>query len=323
MAYNNPYFYNRDSSIDPKYQYIKDLSIYKPIYGSSVSFKSRLNYIQTLDNSLKVLPASENNLIVKYNLIFSLNDLDSGNLLKTIETAEATRFLKFNDPSGIYKNFIGVVEDFSISKLNNSLNQITINVSCFFAAPILNWKTSSFFNVGNLDFSNLKNYKKNNFVYNSDFSKTNNKIDNFWFAKNDISAGSFDINDWTKNFNFYTKFPFQMSQSLDFYKFEYKNSFIQNIKHKDNSNTLKNYKMKFESIDDLECLAILFFLEKKCGYRRFIYDFPIFFKKEKVFICTDWSHVFKYKNCHDIELVLTEDPSPNILMDNQGYYIVN
>lgn len=323
MAYNNPYFYNRDSSIDSIYNYVNDLSIYKPVYGSSVEFKSRYNFIQTVDNTLKILPSSENNLIATYNLIFYLNNTDSGNLLKTIETGGGVKPLKFYDPSGMYKYFLGAVEDFSISKTSNSLNQITIKVSCFFGAPLLNWKTSSFLNVSDLDFSVSTSYKKNQFVYNSSYANTNNKIDNFWFAKNDISAGNFNINNWTKNFNFYTKLPFELSSNLDFFKFDYKNSFMQNIKHKENSNTIKQYRARFESIDDIECLAILFFLEKKCGYRRFIYDFPIFFRKQKVFICTEWSHRFKYKNCHDIEVLFTEDPQPNILIDNQNnYYVV-
>jgi hypothetical protein len=323
MAYNNPFFYNRDSSIDSVYEYVKDLSIYKPIYGSSVNFKSRYNFIQTVDNTLKILPASENNLTVVYNLIFLLNDLETGNLIKTVEVAGATKPLKFYDPSGIYKFFIGFVEDFSISKTSNSLNQVTLKISYFFGAPLLNWKTSSFFNLSNLDFSNSINYKKNQFVYNESYANTNNKIDNFWFAKSDIPAGPFNIENWTKSFNFYTKLPFQVNSNLDYFKFEYKNSFLQNIKHKENSNTIKEYRAKFESIDDVECLGILFFLEKKCGYRRFIYDFPIYFRKQKVFICTEWNHVFKYKNCNDVEILLSEDPQPNILIDGQNnYYVV-
>ena len=95
MAYNNPYFYNRDFSVDPKYNYVYDLSIYKPIYGSSVSFESRLNYTQTVNNALKILPSSENNVSIKYNLRFFLNDLEAGNLLRTIEIAGGYKYLKF------------------------------------------------------------------------------------------------------------------------------------------------------------------------------------------------------------------------------------
>jgi phage-related protein len=322
MAYNNPYLYDRDSSIDPKYAYVNDLSIYKPIYGSSVNFKSKYNFIETVDNALKVLPASENNLISNYSLRFLLSETEAGNLLKTIETAGGFKPLKFSDSSGLYKEFIGYVEDYSISRSSNQLNEITLEISCPFKAPILTWKTSSFFNISDLNFSESKSYKKNQFVYNEQYSVTSNKIDNFWFAKQDITAGAFNRSNWTKNFNFFPKLPFQLKNELDFRKFDYKNSFVQNLKYKSNSNILKEYRIKFESIDDDECLSILFFLEKKCGYRRFIYDFPVFFNQKKVFICTEWSHVFKYKNCHDIDVLFSEDPNPNILIDNNQYYYV-
>ena len=147
MAYSNPFSYNRDSSVDSKYNYVADLVKFKPIYGSSVSFSSRLNYLQTVDNALKILPASENNLVVKYNLKFLLSDNDTGDLLKTIEIAGGYRYLKFIDPSNLYKDMTGLVEDYSVMKSSQDLNEVSIIVSSYFKSPIFNWKTSSFFNV--------------------------------------------------------------------------------------------------------------------------------------------------------------------------------
>jgi phage-related protein len=316
MAYNNPFWYNRDSSVDSQYKYDVDLVNFKPIYGSSVSFTSRLNYLQTVDNALKILPASENNLVVKYNLKFLLNDDDTGSLLKTIEIAGGYRYLKFFDPSEVYKDMIGLVEDYAINKSNKNLNEVNLIVSSYFKSPIFNWRTSSFFNVdSSYDYTVSKNYKKYDFVYYEPLDLTSkNKMDNFWFAKNDIpsSPSVFNPSQWTKKFIYETKFPFELKNKLDVYQIDYKNSFIQNIKHKENSNTLKQYPIKFENISTQQALSILLFLEKKCGYKRFIYDFPLFLKKAKVFICTEWNHIFKYKNCHDISLTLVEDPNPNI-----------
>lgn len=316
MAYNNPFWYNRDSSVDSQYKYDVDLVNFKPIYGSSVSFTSRLNYLQTVDNALKILPASENNLVVKYNLKFLLNDDDTGSLLKTIEIAGGYRYLKFFDPSNIYKDMIGLVEDYAINKSNKNLNEVNLIVSSYFKSPIFNWRTSSFFNIGSsYDYTVSKNYKKYDFVYYEPLDLTSkNKMDNFWFAKNDIpsSPSVFNPSQWTKKFIYETKFPFELKNKLDVYQIDYKNSFIQNVKHKENSNTLKQYPIKFENISTQQALSILLFLEKKCGYKRFIYDFPLFLKKAKVFICTEWNHIFKYKNCHDISLTLVEDPNPNI-----------
>jgi phage-related protein len=331
MAYFNPFSYNRDSSVDSKYEYIADLSNFKPIYGSSVSFSSRLNYLQTVDNALKVLPASENNLVVRYNLKFLLTDNETGSLLKTIEIAGGTRYLKFTDPSSFYKDMIGLVEDYSIIKSSQELNEVNIIVSSYFKSPIFNWRTSSFFNIdSSYDYSSYKDYKKYDFVYYAT-SNVNSKIDNFWFAKQDISASNNDLFDsslWTKKFIYETKLPFELKNKFDIYQLDYKNSFIQNIKHKDNSNTLKQYPIKFENISDQQCLSILLFLEKKCGYRRFIYDFPFLLKRAKVFICTEWNHVIKYADCNDITATFVEDPNPdinNLIIDGEydGNYYIN
>ena len=143
MAYNNNFFYDRDNSVDDKYKYIYDLSSYEPIYGSSVSYNSRLNFLQTIDNSLKILPASENNLNIAFNLKFLLNDDFVGNLLKTIEVAGATKYLKFKDPSNLYKDFIGYVEKYSVNKTSANLSEVNIELKNYGTAPEFTWRTSS------------------------------------------------------------------------------------------------------------------------------------------------------------------------------------
>lgn len=338
MAYNNPFLYNRDSSFKDSYSYVNDLSIYKPIYGSSVSFTSRLNFLETVDNSLKILPSSENSISINYSFRFLLNDQDAGNLLKTVEIAGGYKHIKFHDLSGLYKDIIGVVETYSTTKNSggSNLNEVNISLLSYIKAPLLNWRTSSILaNVTSATtvFNQANSYKRHEFVYidptlvSAAKNYTGSKIDNFWFAKNDIAANTpFSLANWSKNFTHDHKLPFELSNQLDFYKMDFKNSFIQTIKHKNNSNALKRVSLKFDNIDDIECRSILFFLEKKCGYRRFIYEYPIFLKASKVFICTKWTHVFKYKNCHSLDLELIEEPNPNIFVDSVGgsdyYYIV-
>jgi phage-related protein len=335
-SYQNPYFYNRDFSVDSSYVYVNDLSKFKAVYGSSVSFSSRLNYMQTIDNSIKVIPASENNIVVKYNLIFLLNNQLTGELLKSIEAAQAHKFLVFKDPSRMYKDIIGYVEDYSVNKTSLNLNEVKISVVNTIKSPLFNWRTSSYLediSVETTAFSPSLFYKKYDFIYLEDESTASlttlnkqNKINNFWFARKDISPSQFNIADWSKSFIYETELPFELVNQIDVFKSDYKNSFVQNIKFKNNTNVLKSYDIKFTNIDDRTCRSILFFMEKKCGYRRFIYDFPIFLKKHKVFICTEWSHTFKYFNCHDLTLKFVEDPNPNILIDvvdtnNYNYYI--
>lgn len=321
MSYKNDFFYNRDSSIDPKYQYV-DASTYSPIYGSSVSFASRLNTLETVDNTLKILPASENNLNIKYTLKFLLNETDTGNLLKTIEIAGGYRYLKFNDPSGIYSNITGYVEDYNVQKNNNLLNDVTIILNSYFTAPLFKWKTSSLLNMTNLKtYQSGGNYNKYDVVYNSSIITSKNQIDNFWFAKDDIinAPAQFTQSQWSKQFIYEPKLPFTINNKLDIYQMNYKNSFMQNVKYKNNSNSLKSFSIKFENITDSQCFSMLLFLEKKCGYRRFVYNYPVLFNKYKVFISTAWSHNMKYKDCHEVDVTFIEDPNPSMvdmLVDN-------
>ena len=291
MAYNNPFWYNRDKSVDGQYYYVYDFSVnfdpgtylsyntdvlnyptdeasrnyiatiypdakesiqifrlnpykhyypwgssvseqrhgatkypqnpYIPIYGSSVTFKSKLNFLETVDNELRILPASSNNLIAVYNLKFLLDDACLGNLLKTIEAAAGTKYLKFSDPSDIYKNIIGLVEDYSINKISKNLNELVLSLHSYFLAPIFKWRTSSFLNIDstyNFDFN--KNYNKYDFVYYEDYD-ADSKLNNFWFAKQDCyqkTPGTYNSNFedqyWTKDI-----FLFEIFSNLTSYSF--------------------------------------------------------------------------------------------------------
>jgi phage-related protein len=351
MAYNNEFFYDRDNSVDSKYKYV-DLTSYSPIYGSSISYESRLNFLQTIDNSLKILPASENNLNIKYTLKFLLKDSSVGDLLKTIEIAGATRYLKFKDPSSFYKAFVGYVEKYSVNKTSLNFSEVNIDLSNYGLSPEFNWSRSSFFNIPyNYFLYSGPNVAKpkHSIVYYSNYDfgassyvdantppKTASKISNFWWCKKDHNAESYNAGNflggsfyknintenWTKNFYFETKYPFILENEIDVYRMDYKNSFIQNVKYKQNTNVLKQFSLRFENISDDECKAMLLFLEKKCGYRRFIYEFPEFMKKHKVFVCNRWNHSFKYQNSHDVTLQLIEDPNPNVKVTPNGNYFL-
>jgi hypothetical protein len=340
MAYYNPFLYNKDNSANSNS--IVDLMNYKSLYGTSVSFVSRLNYIETTDNTMKILPNSENNLSVKYNLKFNLEDFDLSNFFRTIEVAGGFRYLKFKDWSGLYSDMIGLAEDYNINKISQKHSQIDVFLSSYVKAPMFNWKTSSYLNLSNYNttYSSSRSYKKYDFVYidpsTVSLAKnyTNNKINNFWFAKKDIAAGtSFSLNDWTKDFIYPIKLPYQISNKFDVMQLNYRNSFIQNIKTKNNSHVIRDHNLKFENINTTQCRSMLFFLEKKCGYRRFIFYYPTesfdsgaghpIYNKYKVFICTKWNHIFKYDDCHDLDITITEEPNPNIFVDeNSNYFLI-
>jgi hypothetical protein len=53
---------------------------------------------------------------------------------------------------------------------------------------------------------------------------------------------------------------------------------------------------------------MLHFLENKYGYRRFKNQIATVYNRPKVFYCPQWSHTWKYKNSHDLDVSLIEDP---------------
>lgn len=324
----NSFIYSRSLAIDSSYLNQVDLSIYKPIYGSSVTFSSKVNMLTSIDNSLKIQPNSENNLVAKFSLRFLLNDLMAGNLLKTIEVAGGTRYLKFPDPSGFYTNFTGLILDYKVTKESKNLSVVEISLMNNYSSPVFNWSKSCFLsniNITNNLFNSSKSYSKHDIIYNDDITYAlGNKSDNFWFAKKDIPQNTlFSLNNFTKNFVHETRYPFEFSNALDVKAIEYKNSFTQYVRDKTNINTLKNFPMKFESISDSECKSILFFLERKLGYKKFIYEFPLFFNKNKIFVCVNWRHTFSYFNSHEISLELNEDPTGEEVVNKSGYYFIN
>ncbi len=322
------YIYSRDLSISSSYTYQQDLSIYKPIYGSSVSFSSKVSSLPMIDNSLKVQPNSENNLTVKFNLKFLLNDLMTGNLLKTIEIAGGTRYLKFIDPSFFYKDFTGIVLDYKVNKEGKNLNLVEIILINNFSSPIFNWSKSCFLFGINKDinlFNSQNTYSKYEIIYTENpLYVMPNKADNFWIANKNIQAGTaFSPSNFTKNFIYETKYPFSVSNTLDIAALEYKNSFTKYVKSKTNINTLKNFPMRFENISDIQCKSMLFFLERKMGYKKFIYEFPLFFNKNKIFVCLNWTHTFNYFDSHEISLDLNEDPTGEEVINKNGVNMIN
>lgn len=322
------FFYNRNVSVVAQdYLNTYDLSIYKPIYGSSVNFASRINIMSTIDNSIRLMPNSENNISVKYNLKFILTDAELSNLIYIIEISKGYKVLKFGNFNGvgdsdIYSDMSGVVQDYSINKVSSNFNELNIIVINSGSSPIFNWSKSTYLRNVNktlLAFDKTKQYYKYDIVYYDAIKTSDNMVDNFWIVKNDIAPNTeFSILNFTKNFIFDCKMPFQLSNKLDIQSIEYKNSFIQNVKTKENIDSLKDFRLKIESIDNNQAKCLLFFLEKKYGYRRFIYEFPFLYNKNKVFICTEWNHTLNYNNSNTIEMKFTEDPIPRNLVSIMG-----
>ncbi len=141
-----------------------------------------------------------------------------------------------------------------------------------------------------------------------------NKLNNFYYclynhnSKRGVDTEPTDpLTPWKQDFFFEPDISFQNTVNLSVSKLNFRNSFSQRIKAKNNISTL-SFTYKFSNITTKKANAILHFLENKAGYRRFLLNMDSVYNKPKVFYSPSWSHTWKYQNSHDIEVELIEDP---------------
>ena len=124
-----------------------------------------------------------------------------------------------------------------------------------------------------------------------------------WYPSLNLNVNSM----WTQEFFFSPDIGFQNDVKIQVTKLEFKNSFPLRIKTKNNTAKFDiNY--KFTNIDDRQLLCMLHFLENKAGYRKFRHQIPAVYNRPKVYHCPQWTHTWKYKNHHDLDVTFIEDP---------------
>ena len=324
-------FYNRDSNIklSPTDQFV-DLdalsAYYTPVYGSRVTFESRLNSYETSDGYFNTIPLSINNLKAKFDLRFDLNELESQRLINFIEMRQGVRAFEISDPTEFYRPLIGFCNEYSVNHINKNHYEVAIAFEVDQAPSLLNWKNCSFINYEIGEWVENTDYEKYDIIFH-DKANANpftevigvnkdgiNKLNKFYYASRNFNSffgtdtqPEDELSPWRQDFFFEPDIGLQNDVVMAIQKNEFKNSFIQRVKTKKNIGALKlNY--KFTNITTQKARAILHFLENKGGYRRFRLDMKSIYNKPKVFYSPSWSHVWKSVNSHDIEVTLIEDP---------------
>ena len=324
-------FYNRDSNIklSPTDQFnnLETLSAYyTPVYGSKVTFDSRLNSYETSDGYFNTIPLSINNLKAKFDLRFDLDELESQKLINFIEMKQGIRSFEISDPTNFYRPLIGFCNEYAVNHINKNHYEVAIAFEVDQAPSLLNWKNCSFVNYEIGEWTENTDYEKYDIIFHD---KSNadpfaevigvnkdgiNKLNKFYYAsKNFNSSFGVDtqptdaLSPWRQDFFFEPDIGLQNDVTMAIQKNEFKNSFIQRVKTKKNIGSIKlNY--KFTNISTQKARAILHFLENKGGYRRFRLDMKSIYNKPKVFYSPSWSHTWKSIDSHDIEVTLIEDP---------------
>jgi phage-related protein len=324
-------FYNRDSNIklnlSDKIDDSDSLSsYYTPVYGSRVTFESRLNSYETTDGYYNTIPLSINNLKATFDLRFDLNEFESQRLIDFIESKQGIRAFEFSDASDFYAPLIGFCNDYSVNHINKNHYEVAVRFEVDQVPSLLNWKNGSFVNYEIGTWLENTNYEKYDILYFdlNDFNSAQqvigvnpdgiNKLNKFYYASYDHnsllgvdSQPTDGISPWEQDFFFEPDIGLQNDVQLSILKNEFKNSFVQRVKTKKHVGAI-NLNYKFTNITTKKALAILHFLENKGGYRRFRLDVKSIYNKPKVFYSPSWTHTWKSFNSHDIEVRLIEDP---------------
>ncbi len=304
-------FYNRDSNISGVTIETDYLSLaLTPVYGSKASFSSREYSYETDDFYLNRIPNSMNSLEASFQVKYDLNEANTQKLAAFIEDNNGNRMFEFNiDNSGIYKSMSGVSDNYAINHVNNQHYEVAVSYSVDQAPNLFNWSGMNFLNY---DFQewNDQSYEKYDIIYSG---VNNNKLDNFYYCIEDHDASNDEVDGptgssskWSQDFFFEPDIGFQNDVELKNHMTAFKNSFHLRIKDRDNNASFP-VSYKFTSITDKQLKAMLHFLENKGGYRNFRHDIPSIYNRPKAMYCPQWSHTWKYKNSHDLEVTLIED----------------
>lgn len=302
-------FYNRDSNITGVS--LINLIDYSPAYGSRVSFSSSLNKYETHNGYYNMIPLSINSLNAEYQLRYDVTETDAQKIVYFVENNKGINKLEFSDPSNIYKNISGVVDKYSINHINKNHYEVAISFTVNESPNLFNWSGMNFVNSLFQTWGPNINYEKYSIVY-SGINK--NKLNNYYYchANHSSSLESVDgptgtSSKWSQNFFFEPDIGLQNDVSLKVDKLEFKNSFVQRIKNRKHA-AQTEFSYKFTSSSDLKTKAILHFLENKAGYRRFYSEPTSVYNLTKIFYSPSWSHSWKFRDSHDVEVSLIEDP---------------
>jgi phage-related protein len=312
-------FYNRDRNISGVIapDNLSTLSI-DPVYGSRAEFSSKNMAYETDDSYFNMIPSSLNNLSVSYKVRYDVNEDECASLVNFFESKEGDKGFIFNpDSSGIYKSNQSFCENYAVNHINNNHYEFAADIVVDQAPTLLNWSGMNFTNYDFEHYSLSKSYKKYDIVYTGVNAV---KLNNFFYCKQDHTSSSANSptgpsSAWTREFFFEPDIGFQNDVPIQVSKVDFKNSFPLRIKTKNNAAKF-DVTYKFTDIDDKQLLCMLHFLENKAGYRRFKHQIPSVYNRPKVFFCPQWAHTWKYKDHHDLDVTLIEDPLGIVPIDS-------
>lgn len=314
------FFYDRDQNVTGTN--IPTTMTFKPSYGTTVSFSSELAAYNTIDNYIYSMPKGLNHLQMEITMPFeNRKQEEARQIAGFFESLQGTGYFLYTDPAQIYKPINLFVSSIDNQFVENDIFSLSARLTTDQASSTLAWN-NPFLTGSNIkgDWAAGTAYAKYDVVRytgNVNFpSNTGNLYDSFYYCTGAIASSSSitasntipDSAKWTREFDFQPTYSTQVSKETSVIKTEFPYSFTKRTDFGLHSNTLKNFKLEFKGISDVETRCILHFLIGRQGYRKFQYKFPKIYNQNKYFFAPEWQHTFVYKNVNDISVTLVEDP---------------
>ena len=246
-------FYNRDENIsgivvESDYD---NLNL-TPVYGSKVSFQSRAFLYEVDDYQINMIPFSMNSLEAKYEVRYDLNETNARKLAAFIESKNGTEMFEVNiDNSGIYKNVSGISDNYAINHMNNQHYEVAVSYSIDQAPNLFNWTGMNFVNTGFRSWDSSSTYNKFDVVFTG---VNKNQLNNYYYCTGDHASNiqnspTGENSFWSQRFFYRPDVGFQNDVTLKNELLEFRNSFKQRVKTKDNNASFPiNY--EFTDISD-------------------------------------------------------------------------
>jgi phage-related protein len=303
-------FYNRDRNITG----VETPSgfSFNPSYGSSAVFSARNNYFGFTDKIANVSPLGLNHIIGEFSLNLTLRKDEAQEFVNFYESQSGTGILAITDNSQIYKTLSGTITSINnMESANNGLYRLGFNFNVERNSSTLNWSGQSFVNQSFVKWNTGVNYKAYDIVFfENDIEEP---ILNFFYCNEDHTSdfGNHPLSTgrkWTQNLfeDSNEKFSFQQTPLVATNDFT--NSFVQRINDQKNIHAFDQFEVSYKNISDKKAKALLHFVESHLGFKRFVYQIPQIYNREKLFFAPNWTHQWNYKNSNDVKITMLEDP---------------
>lgn len=280
------------------------ISDWKPVYGSQVSFESSLVGSKYLDGYQKFAPSSLNNLTANFNMRYDVNASDAKKIARCIERIipENSYGVIWQIPSEFYQQMRVECKNYAINHISKNHYEVAVSLEANRGCPILDWQSLSYLKKTVSAFDSGNAYEKYDIC-----TRGSNGLDRFYYATQD-SSGTFSSNNWSQEFFFKPDIGMQNEVNMNVEQFGFNNSFKTYHASQKHTSALE-LSYKFSNIKENHAKCLLHFLESKAGYRRFLHQpQSIYTERPKVFFAPSWTHTFTQYNSHDIQVKLIEDP---------------